>query len=61
MHFARRLATLGIELPFDETLSPAGDSPLGRPLPRKTGMIGNRFAILPMEGWDGERDGRPSD
>ena len=23
--------------------------------------IGNRFAILPMEGWDGTRDGKPSD
>jgi 2,4-dienoyl-CoA reductase-like NADH-dependent reductase (Old Yellow Enzyme family) len=59
--FRARLAALGIELPFDETLSPAGDSPLGRPLSRKAGIIGNRFAILPMEGWDGERDGRPSD
>ncbi|MCB1692283.1 MAG: hypothetical protein KDI19_05920, partial [Pseudomonadales bacterium] len=23
--------------------------------------IGNRFAILPMEGWDAEADGRPSE
>ena len=23
--------------------------------------VGNRFAILPMEGWDGSTDGRPSD
>ena len=23
--------------------------------------LGNRFAILPMEGWDGTRDGRPSE
>jgi len=26
-----------------------------------TRTIGNRFSILPMEGWDAERDGRPSD
>jgi NADPH2 dehydrogenase len=23
--------------------------------------VGNRFAVLPMEGWDGETDGRPSE
>ena len=61
MHFAARIAALAIELPFDETLAAAGHSPLARPFPRTTGTIGNRFAILPMEGWDGETDGRPSD
>ena len=25
-----------------------------------TRAVGNRFAVLPMEGWDGEADGRPS-
>src|SRR5262249_16271671 len=28
---------------------------------RSRGTIGNRFCILPMEGWDGTTDGRPSD
>src|SRR5262249_34919657 len=28
---------------------------------RATGVIGNRFAVLPMEGWDGTAEGRPSD
>src|SRR5262249_1328170 len=23
--------------------------------------VGNRFSVLPMEGWDGTRDGRPSE
>ncbi len=59
--FRERLAVLRIELPFDETLAPPGQSPLGRPFRRSNGAIGNRFAILPMEGWDGERDGSPSD
>jgi 2,4-dienoyl-CoA reductase-like NADH-dependent reductase (Old Yellow Enzyme family) len=58
--FRARIAALGIELSFDETLATAGHSPLGRQFSRTTGMIGNRFAILPMEGWDGETDGRPS-
>jgi NADPH2 dehydrogenase len=59
--FRAWIAALGIELPFDETLATAGHSPLGRPFPRATDTVGNRFAILPMEGWDGETDGRPSD
>jgi 2,4-dienoyl-CoA reductase-like NADH-dependent reductase (Old Yellow Enzyme family) len=23
--------------------------------------VGNRFCVLPMEGWDGTRDGEPSE
>jgi len=34
-------------------------SPLAQPLSLDGRTIGNRFAILPMEGWDAERDGRP--
>jgi len=35
--------------------------PLGRPLEVHGRRIGNRFAIHPMEGWDGRADGLPSD
>ena len=28
---------------------------------RRPATVGNRFAILPMEGWDGTTDGRPTD
>jgi NADPH2 dehydrogenase len=59
--FQAHVASLGIELPFDEELAIGPDDPLARPLARATRMIGNRFAILPMEGWDGQLDGRPSD
>src|SRR6516225_2094229 len=59
--FRERLAALGISLPFDETLESGADAPLARPCVRSTGTIGNRFCILPMEGWDGTSDGRPSD
>jgi len=54
-----RLAELGLDLPFDRNVEPAG--PLAQPLPWSGGSIGNRFCILPMEGWDGTADGKPSD
>ncbi len=59
--FQGHLHSLGIALPFDEMIETGADSPLGRPYHRETGTIGNRFCILPMEGWDGTTDGRPSD
>src|SRR5436305_2931729 len=53
--------SLGVELPLDLRLETGPDAPLARPFHRPAGTIGNRFAILPMEGWDGLEDGRPSD
>ena len=51
-----------IGLPFDETLLPPNESPFNRPIQLKSGqMIGNSLCILPMEGWDGTTDGRPTD
>ena len=48
-------------LPFDEELQTGADSPLGQSIDSSTGTIGNRFTILPMEGWDGTTDGQPTD
>ncbi len=59
--FRRRLGELNVTLPFDETVESGPDSPLGRKYERPAGAIGNRFCILPMEGWDGTEDGRPTD
>jgi 2,4-dienoyl-CoA reductase-like NADH-dependent reductase (Old Yellow Enzyme family) len=55
------LAAIGVELPFDEVLEAPARSPLAQPLEVAGRRVGNRFAILPMEGWDGTRDGRPTD
>ena len=55
----RRAAALGIDLPIDEAVDPAG--PLAAPLQVDGRVVGNRFAILPMEGWDGTPEGRPTD
>jgi 2,4-dienoyl-CoA reductase-like NADH-dependent reductase (Old Yellow Enzyme family) len=58
------LAELGVDLPFDADVDPAGA--LAQPLVVTDGGAGpltvaNRFAVLPMEGWDGTTDGRPTD
>jgi len=59
--FARHLAQAGIALGFDEQLAAPGSSPLAQPFEADGVRIGNRFCILPMEGWDGTSDGEPSD
>ena len=59
--FRGRLAALGLDLPFDETLQRAPGSPLAQPLEAGGLRAGNRWCVLPMEGWDGTLDGRPSD
>lgn len=58
------LAQLGVELPVADAVDP--DGPLAHPVELADGSAGrltvpNRFAVLPMEGWDGTEDGRPSD
>ncbi|TET68136.1 MAG: NADH:flavin oxidoreductase, partial [Dehalococcoidia bacterium] len=55
------LDSIGVSLPFDETVASGPDSPLAQPYVLDEKVIGNRFAILPMEGWDGTTDGRPTE
>jgi len=50
---------LGTSLPFQPDLS--GALSLAQPLRTRVGSIGNRFAILPMEGWDASADGQPTE
>ena len=59
--FADHLAAVGADLPFDDEVVPAPDGPLAQQAPFGRHIIGNRFAILPMEGWDGSPDGGPTD
>ena len=53
--------TLGAELPCDAEIVTGADGPLAQPFAYQDRIIGNRFAVLPMEGWDAEPDGKPSD
>lgn len=60
--FRTHLESLGVPLPFDEIVVSGSESPLATPLHLANGrVIGNRFAIHPMEGWDGTTDGKPTD
>src|SRR5437867_2394397 len=59
--FRHHLAQLGVDLPFDDQLIAGSASPLSQPLVVDGTTVGNRFAILPMEGWDGTADGHPTE
>lgn len=59
--FAAYLNQLNLELGFDRELLSGSQSPLAQPYELDGFTIGNRFSILPMEGWDGTPDGQPSE
>jgi len=58
--FRSHLDALGVSLPIDDDVAP--DGPLAQPVDIPgIGVAPNRFAILPMEGWDGTADGVATD
>ena len=59
--FRAHLDASGIALGFDATLESGPGAALALPLALDATRIGNRFCVLPMEGWDGTSDGEPSD
>ena len=59
--FKTHLAALHLSIPCDEDLLAGPDSPLALPIKFDGKLIGNRFCIHPMEGWDGTADGKPSE
>ena len=59
--FLEHLQSLGLDLPVDKVIEPAPISPLAQPATWHERVIGNRFCILPMEGWDGTADGGPGE
>ncbi|MGH7214270.1 MAG: NADH:flavin oxidoreductase [Tepidisphaeraceae bacterium] len=66
--FQGYLASLGVNLPIDSrVLSASEGSPLAQPIDvgggagRASFVVGNRWCIHPMEGWDGTTDGQPSE
>jgi 2,4-dienoyl-CoA reductase-like NADH-dependent reductase (Old Yellow Enzyme family) len=63
-NFRKYIVSLGVNLPCDDAILTASASPLSQPVEGvfingKT--IGNRFAVQPMEGWDGTREGGLTD
>ena len=71
--FRAHLRAAGIDLGTDDVMETGAGAPLAQPhrLRGNGGgagegdsgglTIGNRFCIHPMEGWDGDSDGRPTD
>lgn len=60
--FGEHLQKDGIQLDFDQELIVGQDSPYGKSHTLRSGStIGNALCILPMEGWDGTADGRPTE
>ena len=58
--FVNHLASLGIQFPCDDQIEIISN-PLADSLSVDGLTIGNRFCILPMEGWDGTLDGKPTE
>ena len=58
--FRSHLQGLGLSLDFDDELEAGTDSPFAQSLEIGERTVGNRFCVLPMEGWDGTEDGKPS-
>jgi NADPH2 dehydrogenase len=58
--FRAHVAALGLELPCEDQIVAGNDSPLAQAIDGVTingKRIGNRWAIHPMEGWDGTTTG----
>ncbi len=59
--FKRYCKAVGADLPVDENAVFGAESPLAQPYVYRNHELSNRFAVLPMEGWDGNADGGPTD
>jgi len=58
--FRNHVSSLGVELPCEDAIAIGTASPLARPMKQpfiNSKIIGNRFAVQPMEGWDGTSSG----
>src|SRR5687768_16676487 len=58
--FRRHCESLGITLPCEDSIAVGAESPLLKPITEvkvNAKHIGNRYAIQPMEGWDGTTTG----
>lgn len=60
--FLDYLSEIKVKLPFKKELTSPEQSAMGQSFKLKSGQtIGNRFCILPMEGWDGTTEGLPTE
>jgi len=59
--FSEYLSTSQIDLPVEDEVETGPHSPLAQPVSIPGFEIGNRWAILPLEGWDSDVDGNATD
>jgi 2,4-dienoyl-CoA reductase-like NADH-dependent reductase (Old Yellow Enzyme family) len=59
--FREHLRSLAPDVPVDDAIVAGEDSPLACPISVAGVDVGNRWVIHPMEGWDAETDGNPSE
>jgi NADPH2 dehydrogenase len=59
--FRAHLHRSAIRIELDDELAAPSQSPLAHAIEVDGVRVGNRFCILPMEGWDGTPDGEPTD
>ena len=59
--FVDYLSKLDLDVPCDELIASPQSNPLATSIEVDELKIGNRFCILPMEGWDGTPSGKPTD
>jgi 2,4-dienoyl-CoA reductase-like NADH-dependent reductase (Old Yellow Enzyme family) len=62
--FRAHVASLGINLPCEDAIATGPASPLAQPVEHLAingKLIGNRYAVQPMEGWDGTTRGGLTD
>ncbi len=58
-----RLDEVGVDIPLVDQVSPGGGvlaEDLTVTLAGQARTVGNRFTVLPMEGWDATTDGLPT-
>lgn len=59
--FVKYCEAVGADLPVEAEALHGAESPLARRYLYRGQEFANRFSILPMEGWDGTADGKPSE
>ncbi|MBI1259738.1 MAG: NADH:flavin oxidoreductase [Chloroflexi bacterium] len=59
--FSAHLAEISANIPFDAELLTGSEAPLAQSYKIHDKTLTNRFAVLPMEGWDGSPDGQPTE
>ncbi len=59
--FRERMEVLGLDIPVEDAIQKAPESPVSTPIQIGDFTVGNRYCVHPMEGWDTTEDGKPTE